>query len=359
MVARMEINPATRAYILSNMNENIKVVMQKTGVSRRSIFRIRKEKLEDVLVRSPNNRICGGRPSKLSINDVRRILREVIKLRSTFPNWTAKRLMLETGMTNVSIRTVRRVLNTAGYYYLQALKKGLMSSSDRKHRVNFARNMISNYDDKLWTDKVAFYFDGVNFVYKRNPKDQALAPRARVWRQDGEGLLPGCIAKGKKEGTGAPSLRMFVAISHNEGVICAESYSKLNGLNFAKFVQDEFGRIFERSNKDSKMWVQDGDPSQNSKVAQHELNCIDAELLAIPPRSPDCNPIENVFKQVKDKLYEDAIKYNIEKESFAEFEERVKATLLSFPRDKIDKIIGSMGKRMKQLIIGKGNRLRY
>ena len=284
MVARKEINPATRTYILSNMNENIKVLMDKTGVSRRSIFRIRKEKLDDVLERSPNNRIGGGRPRKLSINDVRRMLREVIKLRSTFPNWTAKRLMVETGMTNVSIGTVRRVLNTAGYYYLQALKKGLMSSSDRKNRVNFARDMICRYDDKLWTDKVAFYFDGVNFVYKRNSKDQALAPRARVWRQDGEGLVPGCIAKGKNEGTGAPSLRMFVAISYNEGVICAESYSKLNDLNFAKFVQDEFATIFHKSKKDSKTWVQDGDPSQNSKVAQHELNYHQGHRIAIPSK---------------------------------------------------------------------------
>ena len=89
------------------------------------------------------------------------------------------------------------------------------------------------------------------------------------------------------------------------------------------------------------------------------MRCIDAELLAIPPRSPDCNPIENTFKQVKDLLNEEAIKDNIEKETFQEFEMRVKKTLLNFPVPAINKVIESMGKRMEELVRVKGRRLKY
>ena len=32
----------------------------------------------------------------------------------------------------------------------------------------------------MWTHDVAFYLDGTAFAYKRNPLDQALAPKARV-----------------------------------------------------------------------------------------------------------------------------------------------------------------------------------
>ena len=359
MVARKEIAPAVRTYVLCNRHQSRESIMKETGISRASYFRILKENAADTLVRSANNRVSGGRPRILSNTDVRHILRNVIKLRQTLPNWTAKRLMVEAGIRNVSVRTVRRVLNAMGYFYLQALKKGLMSEKDREKRVKFAKRMMREYNDKVWTEKVAFYFDGVNFTYKLNPKDQALAPRGRIWRQQGEGKKPGCVAKGKKEGTGGKTLRMFVAISYNEGVICAESYGKLNGKNFAEFVKEEFQNIFAKSNKESRMWLQDGDPSQNSVIAQKELNCIDAELLPIPPRSPDCNPIENLFKQIKDELYDDAIKYNIEVESINQFEARVKAKLLSFPKHKIDKLISKMGKRMKLLVAGKGIRLRY
>ena len=47
------------------------------------------------------------------------------------------------------------------------------------------------------------------------------------------------------------------------------------------------------------MFVQDGDPSQNSKAAKTALSKIGAVQFSIPPRSPDLNPIENVFNQWK------------------------------------------------------------
>jgi hypothetical protein len=46
------------------------------------------------------------------------------------------------------------------------------------------------------------YLDGTGFAYKRNPLNQALAPKGRVWRKRSEGLTPGCTAKGQKTGTG-------------------------------------------------------------------------------------------------------------------------------------------------------------
>ena len=41
-----------------------------------------------------------------------------------------------------------------------------------------AQKLSRRYMDK----KSGFLFGGVGFVYKRNPKDQALAPDGRVWR---------------------------------------------------------------------------------------------------------------------------------------------------------------------------------
>ena len=95
MVARKEIAPAVRTYVLCNRHKDRETVMEETGISRASYFRIIKENTADTLVRSENNRISGGRPKKLSNTDVRQILRQVIKLRETLPNWTAKRLMVE------------------------------------------------------------------------------------------------------------------------------------------------------------------------------------------------------------------------------------------------------------------------
>ena len=96
--------------------------------------------------------------------------------------------MERTGIRHVTDRTVRRLLNRNGYFFLQARKKGLMSQTDKDHRVEFARKMQAEYPPSVWTDSVAFYLDDVSFVYKTNPLDQARAPKGRVWRKRSEGL---------------------------------------------------------------------------------------------------------------------------------------------------------------------------
>ena len=86
---------------------------------------------------------------------------------------------------------------------------------------------------------------------------------------------------------------------------------------------------------------------------------LNVHLFNIPPRSPDINPIENVFHLLDRKLKNDAVSNNITRETFTEFCERVQNTLHNFPADKIDKIIDSMPKRMREIVKCHGERLRY
>ena len=77
-----------------------------------------------------------------------------------------------------------------------------MSQADKEKRVASAQTMQENYPPNVWTHSIAYYLDGVSFVYKTNPMDQARAPKGRVWRRKSEGLTQGCLAKGKKVITG-------------------------------------------------------------------------------------------------------------------------------------------------------------
>ena len=61
-------------------------------------------------------------------------------------------------------------------------KKGLMTAEDHIKRVKFAKYMKANYGQEIWKEGIAFYPDGTGFTYKRNPLDQARAPKACVWR---------------------------------------------------------------------------------------------------------------------------------------------------------------------------------
>ena len=84
-----------------------------------------------------------------------------------------------------------------------------------------------------------------------------------------------------------------------------------------------------------------------------------AKLFAIPPRSPDLNPIENLFNIVKRELKRQAIRKHITFETFKEFSERVKSTLYAMNTVLIDNIISSMDKRLQLTIQHKGKRTKY
>lgn len=80
----------------------------------------------------------------------------------------------------------------------------------------------------------------------------------------------------------------------------------------------------------------DNDPSQSSKIAMKALENVECELLKIAARSPDLNPIENIFHIVKCDLREEAINNHIEAENFTQFQERVLSALKRIPSDVIN-----------------------
>ena len=302
-----------------------------------------------------------GRARKLTERQERQVIRALFKLRQTEGNFTTKRIMQLAGIseTLVSTKTIHRILHRHGFHYLQARKKGLLTPKDLKERVKFAKRIRRDYTDALWTDEIAFYLDGTGFAHKRNPFEQARAPRARIWRKKSEGTTAGCVAKGRKEGTGGKMVRVIAAISYRKGVIICEPYEKMDGLHFSEFIAQNFSEMFERADRNGRLFLQDGCPCQNASVARTAWLNENAELFKIPARSPDLNPIENLFSQIGRKLRGDALSRKITSESFEEFKARVRDTLLSFPSNQIDKLILSMPDRIDAIIAGKGKRLKY
>ena len=307
-----------------------------------------------------NRRKFCARKKKLTPEQEALILRSIVELRDQEGSFSSRRLMERTRIHHVTDRTVRRLLNRNGYFFLQARKKGLMSQTDKDQRVAFARKMQAEYSLSVWTDSVAFYLDGVSFVHKTNPLDQARAPKGRVWRKRSEGLTQGCLAKGSKSGTGGKVGKFIVAISHGKGVLVCERYEKLDGNYFASFIDQHFNAMFERSCKGlSRLRLQDGDPSQNSKAAREAMARCHCELLKIPPRSPDLNPIENIFHIASKKLAKDAFEKGITRESYEQFCERVKRTICGISQQLIDRTIQSMSSRVADIIRNSGERLKY
>lgn len=363
MVFKAAINGVTRArafYLRQMKGFSVRKVAEICNISRGSVCRIAKEKL-GTTTRTKTIRKRGPK-FKLSERQQRQLIRAISVLRDRQGNFTCKRLMEEAGIEReqVSERTVCRYLNAHGYFYLQSRKKGLMTRKDLKNRVRFARKMQREYSANVWTSQIGFYLDGTSIAYKRNPLDQAKAPEARIWRKKTEGLEIGCVAKGRKEGTGGKLVKLMVAISYDKGVICCEPYEELNGRFFATFIKTHFRRMFLQADKGNpRLWIQDGDPSQNSGLAKSAMRRARSTLILLPPRSPDLNPIENLFPVVRRILRRQALQQGIQQETFKQFQTRVKAAFRSIPVRTINRIIASMANRISLVIKNKGRRLNY
>jgi len=360
------ISPEIRAYVRF-LRERDKLTVRKvadlTGISKSSVSRICSSPLRHITL-PRETKVQMGRPSKLSARQRRLILKEVRRARRTHGNFTVRTLMnvLKSDLQNVSVRTISRFLNQSGYKYRIARKKGLLYAKDLRRRLQFARVIKRERGPSFWTDDIAFYFDATSFHHKTHPKQNALTLKGRVWRKHNEGLSFGCTAKGRKVGSGGRVVRVHAAISYGNGVVLAKPYKKLTGKRFAKFVKKEFDGVFGRCQGDHikpRVFVQDGDPSQNSARVRRALSRINATIQQIPARSPDLNPIENIFHILGNRLNEDALRLNIEHETFRAFRRRVVTTLLGIPPSVVDKTIGSMTKRVDEIIRRKGERLKY
>jgi hypothetical protein len=115
-----------------------------------------------------------GRPRKLQVRDERNISRAVRTLRQQYgASFTTTQLQKHTGLSHLDTSTVRKAMRKLGYRYLCTRKKGLMSATDRKRRMQWARTMKRRFNGgttgdrkEQWRQAISMHIDIVGFEYK-------------------------------------------------------------------------------------------------------------------------------------------------------------------------------------------------
>lgn len=114
-------------------------------------------------------------------------------------------------------------------------------------------------------------------------------------------------------------MHVIVAIVYGKGVILKVPYEKMTGEFLVTFIRELVNLTFANAGPkvDGRcLFVRDNDPSQTSRAAKLAFEDIEGSYNEIPPRSPDLNPIGNIFHLVKHYLDQEAISRNIMRESF-------------------------------------------
>ena len=124
-----------------------------------------------------------------------------------------------------------------------------------------------------------------------------MSAQGKVYRRKNEGLR--VTAKGTKNLAGGRRIHFLVGISSGRCVVLVEEYAKMQGHYVAKFVQNTLHskliEVAKMKGREELIFVMDNGPCQTSKVALDAIEECSLQFLTIPPRSPDINPIENVF----------------------------------------------------------------
>ena len=324
-----------------------------------TLYRHAKKSLDETVYdRRKQNK---GRRKKVTIRDEHVIKRQILILRQTQGTFSSGELQNSCGLSETMCNaTFTRVMNKLGYQWRNTRRKGKVLHDDLKKRMEFCRKLnqkkLNNIE--FWSRGIALYIDAVGFEYKSNPYQHAKSIGSREWRMVSEGLDVNCTSKGCKEGKTVSSF--MVGVTYEKGVVlCVPLEKRITGDYFAELIRTEIKTALAASGKMAKRILQDGDPSQNSKKARDELFKQNIRLFSIPPRSPDLNPIENLFNQVRRTIKKDSFNQQLLRESKFEFTERVRNLLLNYDTERIDNLILSMPKRVNMVLKGKGQRIKY
>ena len=105
--------------------------------------------------------------------------------------------------------------------------------------------------------------------------------------------------------------------------------------------------------------MQDGNPSQNSALAQGAIARVNSTDIKLPPQSSDLHVVKNVFAIDNSQLRKQARDHKIRGETFEQFKGRVMNNFFTFPFVIVNWLIDSIPKRMDSVIGNRGVRLKY
>lgn len=282
-----------------------------------------------------------GRPRKLSERAERKIARKVCNS----PRVTLGELQrdLENTGVKVSKDTISRTIHRKGIFSRSPRKTPLLKRMHVRSRLDFANEFIAKpkefWDNVLWSDETKIELFG-------RPGTQ------KVWRKKGTEYLPKNTIPTVKFGGG--SIMVW-------GCFSAAGVGKIEIIN-GRMNSEYYRRILEKNLKASVSslklkpdWIfqQDNDPKHTAKLTQDWFKSNGIKVLKWPSQSPDLNPIENLWKELKIRIHKR------EPSNLRELERVCAEEWDKISQETCKKFVGDYSKRMHAVINNNGYSTKY
>jgi hypothetical protein len=150
-----------------------------------------------------------------------------------------------------------------------------------------------------------------------------------------------------------------VAISSSKVLMCHVTHGNWNGAQAAEMYTSGLGPALRKAYPSKKRFLvlEDNDPTgYKATVARNAKLKEKIDILELPKRSPDLNPLDygfwdavNLRLRRQEKSFAES-----KKESREEFIVRLRRTILRIPKKVLTKLVGSMKRRCAAVKAAKG-----
>jgi len=185
---------------------------------------------------------------------------------------------------HVSLSTVLRNRRQLGWIYRGSAYCQLIRNENKQKRLEWAqRNLHDTFEDVIWTDEASIQLDW-HKRYSCRKEGERPRPKPRPKHPTKVHVWAGISKKG------ATGICIF------EGKMNAPLFCQILRRTLLPFLQVKF------PTPNSHRLMQDNDPKHCSRYARCFYDEVGINWWRTPPESPDLNPIENVWHELKDHL---------------------------------------------------------
>jgi transposase len=272
---------------------------------------------------------ASGRPSVLTKQDKSRIV--TLLEREPFLNTAEIKASLK---LSCGVRKIGRFLKQEGYKYLRVAKVPRLTVDDKENRLQFAkRHKIDDWTQTFFLDESTFRVGSHrNKAYQRSNKRLSI-PINKV----------------------PAKINVIGMISSRGGsrLICFQE--NLDAKLFVTFLKDLKKDAETLYRRKKYRLCMDKDPKHTSQAAKTYMQEAKINWLEDwPPRSPDLNPIENIWGLMEQELKKLHItnSYHL-KQALKGIWNRITS------QKRLEKLMDSMADRMKEVVAKKGDKINY
>lgn len=283
-----------------------------------------------------------GRPRKLTERERVQVVRKV----KVDPKITSTQLaanIKEDFGKDVHPKTVRRMLHEAGYNSRVARRKPLISATNRKKRMSYAKQ-FGNEPCSFW-DQVLFSDESKFNIFQSDG-------HSRVWRKPNTAYNEKNLKPTVKYGGGGVMVWGCMSAAGVGELVFIEGI--MDKTVYLSILKENVKKSAEKLNLPRSFTFQhDNDPKHSARIVKTWLASNIAHVLPHPPQSPDLNPIEHLWEELDRRIRTRTISSKAD----------LKAALIEewnkIGEDTTKKLVHSMPNRLKAVIKQKGLPTKY